>query len=72
MARSISDRPRGKEPVLFSRRLNSVVFIAASIAVDVKPSFSSRSSWVRISASTCRSACMLFVRILLKTPPGTS
>ena len=52
MARSISDRPRGKEPVLFSRRLNSVVFIAASIAVDVKPSFSSRSSWDRISAST--------------------
>eukprot|EP00959_Pyramimonas_sp_CCMP1952_P278537 5823773-Pyramimonas_sp.AAC.1 len=32
MERSIRDSPRGKRPVLFSRRLNSIVFTAASMA----------------------------------------
>ena len=33
----MSDRPRGKEPVLFSRSENSIVFTAASTAEALKP-----------------------------------
>ena len=37
-ARSMSDKPRGKRPVLFSRSENSIVLIAASIDEEGKPS----------------------------------
>mmetsp|Transcript_16513 Transcript_16513/g.42337 ORF Transcript_16513/g.42337 Transcript_16513/m.42337 type:complete len:468 (-) Transcript_16513:1503-2906(-) len=52
MERSISDRPRGNRPVLFSRKENSMVFIAASAAVSVKPLSASSAMVVLISSDT--------------------
>ncbi len=44
MARSISDRPRGKRPVLFSRRSNSTLLSAASTSAAEGPSAAMRVS----------------------------
>mmetsp|Transcript_17025 Transcript_17025/g.28715 ORF Transcript_17025/g.28715 Transcript_17025/m.28715 type:complete len:326 (+) Transcript_17025:1540-2517(+) len=52
MERSMRERPRGKRPVLFSRRLNSMVFTAASMASLSNPSLASVFSVDITSAST--------------------
>ena len=45
-------RPRGKEPVLFSRRLNSMVLSAASTMSGSMPSAAAAPAFPEISAST--------------------
>mmetsp|Transcript_26894 Transcript_26894/g.58664 ORF Transcript_26894/g.58664 Transcript_26894/m.58664 type:complete len:405 (-) Transcript_26894:1313-2527(-) len=52
MERSMRDSPRGKRPVLFSRRLNSMVFTAASMASASNPSLANFSSVDMTSSST--------------------
>mmetsp|Transcript_5534 Transcript_5534/g.20010 ORF Transcript_5534/g.20010 Transcript_5534/m.20010 type:complete len:448 (+) Transcript_5534:739-2082(+) len=50
--RSMSDRPRGNRPVLFSRMLNSIVFTEESIASRVNPSSAIFAIVASINAST--------------------
>mmetsp|Transcript_1931 Transcript_1931/g.5344 ORF Transcript_1931/g.5344 Transcript_1931/m.5344 type:complete len:472 (+) Transcript_1931:675-2090(+) len=52
MLRSIRLRPRGNDPVLFSRRLNSIVLMAASTCPSVNPSTAIFCSASITSAST--------------------
>ncbi len=51
-ARSMTASPTGKLPVLFSRRVNSTVLMAASIMLSAMPSLTSPSRVERIRAST--------------------
>jgi hypothetical protein len=54
MALNIRLSPRGKLPVLFSLRLNSMVLMAASMALALKPVVAMDSNCEMMSDSTYR------------------